>query len=514
MSVKVIEKKDNKVVFEWQLPWDEFKQYEQKAYLKDRGHFRVDGFRKGKAPKHMIENYYGKGIFAEEAINMAINENYESVVKELDINAIGYPDIDIEKLEDGQAVVMKVETEVMPEIEFEEFKKLEIPLIEEEVTDETVDAYLEEERNKNQREIIVDDRAAKEGDQVIIDFKGFLGDEAFEGGEGEDTELVLGSGQFIPGFEDQIVGKKIDEEFDVVVTFPENYHASELAGKEATFKTKLKGISEFELPELDDDFASEISEFDTLDEFKSDIRKNLEEQLKEAIAIREENAAVDALVEKADFVVPEAIIHDQQHKELDEYKYRLQQQGLDFNMFLQYTGQKEEDIFNQLKEVAERRARANMTLAAYAKKLGYEVTDEDRETAIKEAASGFGMEPDKFYEMAKSHDITFMDQGITNKKVVEHLMTIVDRVKVEEEKEEKKEKKAPKKSTKKSEDKDEKKEAKKAPAKKEAKKDKEEAEDKKAKKAPAKKEDKIDDDKKAKAKKESKKEAKEEGDDK
>ena len=504
MSVKVIEKKDNKVVFEWQLPWDEFKQYEQKAYLKDRGHFRVDGFRKGKAPKHMIENYYGKGIFAEEAINMAINENYESVIKELDINAIGYPDIDIEKLEDGQAVVMKVETEVMPEIEFEEFKKLEIPLIEEEITDETVDAYLEDERNKNQREIIVDDRAAKEGDQVIIDFKGFLGDEPFEGGEGEDTELVLGSGQFIPGFEDQIVGKKIDEEFDVVVTFPENYHASELAGKEATFKTKLKGISEFELPELDDDFASEISEFDTLDEFKADIRKNLEEQLKEAIAIREENAAVDALVEKADFVVPEAIIHDQQHKELDEYKYRLQQQGLDFNMFLQYTGQKEEDIFNQLKEVAERRARANMTLAAYAKKLGYEVTDEDRETAIKEAAAGFGMEPDKFYEMAKSHDITFMDQGITNKKVVEHLMTIVDRVKVEEEKEEKKEKKAPKKSTKKSEDKADKKSEDKKEAKKAEKKSEKKAEDKKEKK---------DDDKKAKSNKESKK-AKEEGDDK
>ena len=509
MSVKVIEKKDNKVVFEWQLPWDEFKQYEQKAYLKDRGHFRVDGFRKGKAPKHMIENYYGKGIFAEEAINMAINENYESVIKELDINAIGYPDIDIEKLEDGQAVVMKVETEVMPEIEFEEFKKLEIPLIEEEITDETVDAYLEDERNKNQREIIVDDRAAKEGDQVIIDFKGFLGDEPFEGGEGEDTELVLGSGQFIPGFEDQIVGKKIDEEFDVVVTFPENYHASELAGKEATFKTKLKGISEFELPELDDDFASEISEFDTLDEFKADIRKNLEEQLKEAIAIREENAAVDALVEKADFVVPEAIIHDQQHKELDEYKYRLQQQGLDFNMFLQYTGQKEEDIFNQLKEVAERRARANMTLAAYAKKLGYEVTDEDRETAIKEAAAGFGMEPDKFYEMAKSHDITFMDQGITNKKVVEHLMTIVDRVKVEEEKEgkeEKKEKKPPKKATKKSEDKKDEKKEEKKPEKKSEKKD----DDKKAKKD----EDKKDKKEKKESKKAEDKEAKEEGDDK
>ena len=510
MSVKVIEKKDNKVVFEWQLPWDEFKQYEQKAYLKDRGHFRVDGFRKGKAPKHMIENYYGKGIFAEEAINMAINENYESVVKELDINAIGYPDIDIEKLEDGQAVVMKVETEVMPEIEFEEFKKLEIPLIEEEITDETVDAYLEDERNKNQREIIVDDRAAKEGDQVIIDFKGFLGDEPFEGGEGEDTELVLGSGQFIPGFEDQIVGKKIDEEFDVVVTFPEDYHASELAGKEATFKTKLKGISEFELPELDDDFASEISEFDTLDEFKADIRKNLEEQLKEAIAIREENAAVDALVEKADFVVPEAIIHDQQHKELDEYKYRLQQQGLDFNMFLQYTGQKEEDIFNQLKEVAERRARANMTLAAYAKKLGYEVTDEDRETAIKEAAAGFGMEPDKFYEMAKSHDITFMDQGITNKKVVEHLMTIVDRVKVEEEKDEKKEKKAPKKATKKSEDKAEKKAEEKKEEKKAEKKSEKKDDDKKAKKD----EDKKDKKEKKESKKAEDKEAKEEGDDK
>lgn len=473
MSVKIIEKKDNKVEFEWQLPWEEFKEFENKAYLKERGHFRIDGFRKGKAPKHMIENYYGKGVFFEEGLNIAISEKYEDLIKELDIKAIGYPDVDVETLNEGEDVVMKIKTEVYPEIEIKDIKELEIPKIEEEVSEDAVNAFLEEERRKNQREIMVDDRAAKEGDQVLIDFEGFIDDVAFEGGKDEDTQLVLGSGQFIPGFEDQIIGKNVGEEFDVVVTFPEEYHAEDLKGKEAVFKTKLKGISEFELPELDDDFASEISEFETIDEFKEDIRKRLEENLKESIAIRDENAAVDALVNMTEFVVPEAIIHNQQHKELDEYKYRLSQQGVDFNLFLQYTGQKEEDIFNQLKAVAEKRAKANMVLESYAEKMGFEVNDEDRELAIKEAASGFGMEPEKFYEMAKSHDITFMDQGILNKKVVEDLMTKVKRVKVEDQEKEEKEDKPKKKAPKKKEDKDDKK--------KEDKKEKKEKKDKKEK---------------------------------
>lgn len=433
MSLEIIEKKDNKVEFVWELPWDEFKEFENKAYLKDRGHFRIDGFRKGKAPKHMIENFYGKGVFYEEGLNMAISERYESLIKELDIRAIGYPNVDVETINEKEPVVMKITTEVYPEIEVADFEELEIPKIEEEVSEDAINAVLEEERHKNQREIMVEDRAAKEGDQVVIDFEGFIGEETFEGGKGEDTELVLGSGHFIPGFEDQIVGKNIGDEFDVVVTFPEEYHAENLKGKEAVFKTKLNGISEFELPELDDDFASEISEFETIDEFKKDIREKLEEALKESIAIREENAAVDALVNLTDFVVPEAIVREQQHKELDEYKYRLSQQGVDFNLFLQYTNQTEEDIFNQLKGIAEKRSKANMVLEAYAKKKGFEVSDEDRELAIKEAATGFGMEPDKFFQMAKSHDITFMDQGILNKKVVEDLMTKVKRVEVKEE---------------------------------------------------------------------------------
>lgn len=493
MSVKIIEKKDNKVTFEWTMPWDEFKEFENKAYLKDRGHFRIDGFRKGKAPKHMIENFYGKGVFYEEALNIAISEKYESLVKELDIRAIGYPDVNVETLNEKEDVVMKVTTEVYPEIEIKEFKELEIPKIEEEVSEDAVNAVLQDERNKNQREIIIEDRPAKKGDQVIIDFEGFVDGKAFEGGKGEDFELVLGSGQFIPGFEDQIVGKNIGDEFDVVVTFPEEYHAEDLKGKEAVFKTKLKGISEFELPELDDDFASEISEFDTIEEFKNDIRAKLEENLKESIAIREENAAVDALVKLTDFEIPEAIIHNQQHKELDEYKYRLQQQGVDYNLFLQYTNQTEEDIFKQLKAVAEKRARANMVLESYAKKKGFEVTDEDREAAIKDAAAGFGMEPEKFYEMAKSHDITFMDQGIINKKVVEDLMKNVKRVEVKEEKEEKPKKKTTKKKAEDKEDVKEEKPKKKA-AKKEAKEEKE-AEEKPKKTRKTKKEEKEGDDK-------------------
>ncbi|MDD7761218.1 MAG: trigger factor [Firmicutes bacterium] len=463
MSVKIIETKDNTTTFEWELPWEDFKVHENKAYLKERGHYRIDGFRKGKAPKHMIENYYGKGIFFEEALNIAIGDEYENLIKELDIKAIGYPHAEVITLEEGEPVVMKITTDIYPEIEIKKFKKLEIPKIEEEVTDDAVDAVLEQERHKNQRELIVDDRAAQVDDMVIIDFKGFKDGEAFQGGEGEDTELVLGSGSFIPGFEDQIIGHNIGDEFDVNVTFPESYHASDLAGKEAVFKTKLKGISQLELPELDDDFASEISEFDTLDEFKADVRKRLEEQLNESIAVRDENAAVQALVDMTDFVVPESIVHDQQHRELDDYKYNISQQGLDFKLFLQYTNQTEEDLMKQLKPIAEMKAKANLVLEQYAKDHEIEVNDEDREEAIKSAATGFNMDPDKFYEMAKSHDITFMDQGIRNKKVVEELMTLVERVEVKEETEEqekevKEEKKSKKKTTKKaakSEDKEE-----------------------------------------------------------
>lgn len=448
MNVKVVESKDNELKFDWTLPWNEFEKYIETAYKRTRGHFRIDGFRKGKAPRHIIENFYGKGVFYEDALNIAIDENYEKLAEELPKTAVGMPSVDVKELESGKDVVMEFTTEVVPEIVIKDMKNLEIPKIEEEITDEAVQAELENQRRNNQREIIIDDRAAEKGDTVDIDFEGFIDGVAFEGGKAEGTTLEIGAGKFIPGFEDQIIGKNINDEFDITVTFPEDYHAKEYAGKEAVFKTKLNSISKYELPELDDDFASEVSEFETIKELEADIRKKLEERLQESIAIRDENNTVDALVAKTDFEVPKALIESQTNQEFEDFKFRLRQQGMDYEDFIKYTGQNEEGIKNELRPIAEKKTRANIVLDTAAKELGIEVTDADREEAIKSAATGYGMDPDKFFEMAKNQDITFMDTGILNKKVVEELMKTVKRVEVKEE-EPKEEKKPAKKTTKK-----------------------------------------------------------------
>ncbi|MDO5716502.1 MAG: trigger factor [Tissierellia bacterium] len=429
MNTKILEQKDGKATIEWILPWDEFKTYEKKAYMKERGRFRIDGFRKGKAPKHMIENYYGKGIFYEDALNMAIADNYESIVEKNELDVVGYPSADVKTLEEGQDVVIELETEVYPEFTIENVEDIEIPLVEEEVTPEMVDLQLKQEQEKNGRQIFIEDRPAKMGDTVIIDFEGYMDGEPFEGGKDEDAELELGSGRFIPGFEEQIVGKNVGDAFDIEVSFPEDYHAKEYAGKKAIFKTVLNGITEIELPELDDDFASEISEFETLDELKEDFRKKLEESLKENIAIRDENAMVDALVAKTDFVLPEAMLEDAIDQEIKDFEYRMSQQGLTMKAYYEYTNSSEEQLRQQMKTVAEKKAKVNLTLAQAAKQLDISITDEDRETAIKEAAGGFGMDPEKFYEMAKDKNLHFMDTGILNKKTVEHLMEKVKRVK-------------------------------------------------------------------------------------
>lgn len=428
MTTKLIEKKDNMVTFEWSFPWEQFEQYEKKAYLRTRNRYRIDGFRKGKAPMHMIENFYGKGVFYEDALNIAIDDQYETLVRELDIQAIGHPKADVKTFEEGKDVVIEFETEVYPEFEIEEIECIEIPLIEEEVSDEMVDAQIDMERRKNARRIDVDDRAVESGDIVMIDFIGKLDGEPFEGGAAEDTELVIGSGQFIPGFEDQIIGKSRGDAFDICVTFPDEYHAEHLAGKEVIFETVLNEIMREELPEADDDFAAEVSEFDTLDAYRADLREKLEASLKEHIAIREENALVDALVKKAGIQAPEAMVRPGIGDEKRALEEHLRRQGLTLEQYKEYTGLTDELIEEQVKKRAQEKATINLVLAQAAKQIGLEVTDEDREKAIKDAAVGFGMEPDKFFEMAKSHDIRFMDTGILNAKTVRHLMGKVKRV--------------------------------------------------------------------------------------
>ncbi|MCI6609520.1 MAG: trigger factor [Ezakiella sp.] len=453
MKVEVVETKGSEIVFNWTLAWDDFEKYIEEAYKRTRSRYRIDGFRKGKAPRNIIENFYGKGVFYEDALNIAIDKNYDEIVKELPNEAVGMPSVDIKELEKDKEVVFEFTSEIVPEIEINKLKEIEIPKIEEEVTDEVVDAELENQRKKNQREIIVDDRAAEEGDIVRVDFEGFMDGAAFEGGKAEDSEIKLGEGRFIPGFETQIIGKNIGEEFEIKVSFPEDYHVEDYAGKEAIFKTKLNSISKYELPELDDDFASEISEFETLDEFKADIRKHLEESLEQSIRVRDENNLVEALVKETEFDVPETLVEYELNQEFEDFKYRIGQQGMDYKDFLTYTNQTEDVVKEQLKPIAEKKAKANLVLAQAAKELKIEVNDEDREKAIKDVAVSYGMEPEKFYDMAKSHDITFMDTGILNKKVIDELMKWVKRVEVkEEDKKETKSEKKEKKSNKKTED--------------------------------------------------------------
>lgn len=398
MSVQVenLEKSMAKLTIE--VSAEQFEAAMQKAYIKNKGRIQLPGFRKGKAPRAMIEKMYGAGIFYEDAANEIIPEAYEEAAKESGLVITSQPEIDVTQIEKGKSFIFTATVAVKPEVTLGEYKGLEYEAQPVEVTDEEVEEELKKVQNQQARTVTVEDRPVADGDIVTIDYEGFVDGTAFAGGKGTDYDLTIGSHSFIDTFEEQLVGKNAGEETEVNVTFPEQYHEASLAGKPATFKVTVKAIKAKELPELDDEFASEVSDFETLDEYKADLKaKTLERKEKEAKTAKQ-NALVDKAVENASMEIADAMITSQARNMANDFAQRLQMQGMTVDQYLQYTGLTREALVDQMKPQAETRIKNRLVLEAIAKAENIEVSDEEVEAEMQKMADAYKMELDKVKE--------------------------------------------------------------------------------------------------------------------
>lgn len=380
---EILKKENNKVFFDITLPKEEVKKAEITAYNKLKKNVQIPGFRKGHAPKMIIENVYGKGIFLEDAINELLPKYYEEAIKELDLEVVDQPDVDFDEDVSSDAdVVVHFSVFVKPEIEIKKYKGLEVEDAKHEVTDEMLEDDLKRQQKMNARAVNIDDRAAEEHDKVNINFEGFIDGEAFPGGTAENQDLELGSGTFIPGFEEQIIGKNIGDEFDVVTKFPEDYHAEEFQGKEATFKTKLNSITVEELPEIDDEFIKDISEFDTVDEYKADLRKKLEKEAEERTRIDREGNVLRKIAEEVEVDIPERMVEDELDRIIQNYNQSMQGQGLTIEQYLQMLGTDIKTFREGQKGQAEAVILNRLILDKIIELENIEVTDEEIESEI------------------------------------------------------------------------------------------------------------------------------------
>ena len=386
----------NQVELEFTIEKEAFDKAVDAAYRKNVGKMNVPGFRKGKAPKAIIEKMYGKGVFYDDALNTLIPDAFEAALDEAGEKPVGQPEFDIVSLEGD--VVIKAAFPVKPEVTVKNYKGYAVERTVAPTTDEEVDAEIAQVRSRNSRTVDITDRPAADGDIAVIDYEGFVDGKPFEGGKGEKHNLTLGSGQFIPGFEAQIVGHNPGDEFDVVVTFPEDYHAKELAGKEATFKTVLHEIKFNELPALDDDFAKDVSEFDTFDEYKADVKAKITDRHVKAADAEVEEKLIDALIDNLEADIPEAMFVNETENQLRDYDNRLRMQGLDLGAYLKYTGLDLDKMREQFRPRAERQVKTRLALEKIAELENLTVTDEDTEAEIKKIADMYGLETDKVKE--------------------------------------------------------------------------------------------------------------------
>ena len=386
----------NQVELEFTIEKEAFDKAVDTAYRKNVGKMNVPGFRKGKAPKAIIEKMYGKGVFYDDALNALIPDAFEAALDEAGEKPVGQPEFDIVSLEGD--VVIKAAFPVKPEVTVKNYKGYAVERTVAPTTDEEVDAEIAQVRSRNSRTVDITDRPAADGDIAVIDYEGFVDGKPFEGGKGEKHSLTLGSGQFIPGFEAQIVGHNPGDEFDVVVTFPEDYHAKELAGKEATFKTVLHEIKFNELPALDDDFAKDVSEFDTLEEYKADVKANIPDRHVKAADAEVEEKLIDELIDNLEADIPEAMFVNETENQLRDYDNRLRMQGLDLGTYLKYTGLDLDKMREQFRPRAERQVKTRLALEKIAELENLTVTDEDTEAEIKKIADMYGLETDKVKE--------------------------------------------------------------------------------------------------------------------
>ena len=399
MSTQVERLEHNMARLTIEVAEDVFEEAMQYSYNRNRSRINVQGFRKGKAPRRIIEKMYGPEVFYEDAVNYAIDKTYEDAVNETGLTLVSRPSIDIVQIERGKPFIYAAEVAVRPEVTLGKYLGLEVEKVDKEVTDEDVQKALDRELEKNARLVDVDNRAAEMGDTVTLDFEGFVDGETFEGGKGENHELVLGSGSFIPGFEEQLAGKSIGEDTEVNVRFPDDYHAKELAGKEAVFKCVIHKIARKEMPAADDEFAKDVSEFDTLEEYKEDLKKNLVEDKEKAARQALENEAVEALIDEMEADIPEAMIEANIDSMARDFEMRLSQQGISLESYLSMFGMDEDAYRAQIRPQAESSIKTRLALEQVVKEAGLEISDEKYEEELKKQAETYKMEVEKLKEI-------------------------------------------------------------------------------------------------------------------
>ena len=419
MSLQVEKLEKNMAKLTIEAGADELEKAIEKAYQKQKNKINIPGFRKGKVPRQIVEKMYGKEVFYEDAANELIPDAYDNALLECEEDIVSSPKIEVTQIEAGKPFIFTATVALKPEVKLGKYKGVKIDKIDTEVTEEDVDAEINRERENNARNITVEDRPVKDGDMTVLDFEGFVDGVAFEGGKGENYPLTIGSGAFIPGFEEQLVGAEIGKEVEVKVTFPEDYQAEELKGKDAVFKCTVREIKEKELPELDDEFASEVSEFDTLAEYRADVKKNLAEKKEKDAKNAREDAAIKAAVAEAEMEIPEAMLETQQRQMVDEFAQRISMQGISMEQYFQFTGTSYQQLVDQVKPQAEERIKSRLVLEAVAKAENIEATEEDYEKELDTMAEVYQTEKDKVRELMGDREKKNIMQDLAVRKAAE-----------------------------------------------------------------------------------------------
>ena len=422
MSLQVENMEKNMAKLTIEVSAEELEKAIQGAYLKQRNKISVPGFRKGKVPRQMIEKMYGVGIFYEDAANALIPTAYGKAYDECELDIVSQPKVEVVQLEKGKPFIFTAEVAVKPEVTLGEYKGLSVDKVANRVTAKEIDAKLEEEQKKNARTVVVEDRAVQDGDEVVLDFEGFVDGVAFEGGKGENYPLTIGSGSFIPGFEEQLIGAEAEKEVEVNVTFPEEYHSEDLAGKAAVFKCTVHEIKAKELPELDDEFAAEVSEFDTLDAYKADIKAKIKEQKIADGNRKKEDQAVEKAVANATMEIPEAMIDTQVNQMAQDFAQRIQQQGLSMEQYFQFTGMTAESMMEELRPQAVKRIETRLVLEAIAKAENIEITDERIDEELAKMAEAYKMEVEKLKEFMGENEKEQMKMDLAVQDAVTFLV--------------------------------------------------------------------------------------------
>ena len=422
MSLQVEKLEHNMAKLTIEVPAEELEKALETAYQKNKNKISVPGFRKGKVPRNMIEKMYGPAIFYEDAANELIPDAYEKALDECEEEIVSAPKIDVTQIEKGKDFIFTAEVAVKPEVTLGKYKGIKVDEADLAVTEEEINAQIEKERENSARTISVEDRPVKDGEITTLDFEGFVDGVAFEGGKGTDYPLTIGSGSFIPGFEEQLIGAELNKEVEVNVTFPEDYHAKDLAGKPATFKCKIKDIKEKELPELDDEFASEVSAFDTMAEYKEDVKKSLEMKKADAAKIAKEEAVIDAVIEDAKMDIPDAMVETEQRQIIEEFSQRMRMQGLTMEQYMQFTGMTPQALMEQTKPQALKRIQSRLVLEAVAKAEDLKASEEDYAAEIKDMSEKYQMEEDKIKEMLGEKGKKQVEEDLAIRKAVDFLV--------------------------------------------------------------------------------------------